>query len=83
MELLDRSLSFAKSLIDIEGNIISTINHARSLLFHDSGALVKKDRNSLFDVTMGSSDSPEVFELVGLYLINKIKPLLGSSNVGL
>ena len=83
MELLDRSISFAKSLIDIEANIISTINHARSLLFHDSGAWVKKDRNLLFDVTMGSSDSAEVFELVGLYLINKIKRLLGSSNVGL
>ena len=43
IELLDRSISFAKSLIDIEGNIINTINHARkSLLFDDSGAWVKK-----------------------------------------
>ena len=43
MELLARSISFAKSLIDIEGNIINTINHARrSLLFDDSGAWVKK-----------------------------------------
>ena len=84
MELLDRSISFAKSLIDIEGNIINTINHARrSLLFVDSGAWVKKDGNLLFDVTMGSFDSAEVFEIVGLHLLNKIKPLLGSSNVGL
>ena len=44
---------------------------------------LKKDRNPLFDVTMGSFDSAEVFELIGLYLIIKIKPLLGSSNVGL
>ena len=43
IELLDRSISFAKSLMDIEGNIINTINHARkSLLFDDSGAWVKK-----------------------------------------
>ena len=43
MELLARSISFAKSLIDIEGNIINNINHARrSLLFDDSGAWVKK-----------------------------------------
>ena len=84
LEVLDRSISFAKSLIDIEGNIINTINHARrSLLFDDSGAWVKKDRNPLFNVTMGSFDSAEVFELIGLYLIIKIKPLLGSSNVGL
>ena len=39
MELLDRWISFTKSLIKIEGNIINTINHARkSLLFDDNGA---------------------------------------------
>ena len=43
----------------------------------------KKDGNPLFDVTMGSFDDIEVCELVGLYLLNKNKPLLGSSNVGL
>ena len=37
----------------------------------------------LFDVTKGSFDSTEVFEFVGLYILNNIKPLLGSSNVGL
>ena len=43
IELLDRSISFAKSLFDIEGNIINKIDHARkSLLFDDSGAWVKK-----------------------------------------
>ena len=84
IELLDRSISFAKSLIDIEGNIINTINHARkSLLFDDSGAWVKKDGNPLLDVIMGSFDGAEVCELVGLYLLNKIKSLLGSNNVGL
>ena len=39
IELLDRSVSFVKSLIDIEGNIMNTINHARkSLLFDHDGA---------------------------------------------
>ena len=32
---------------------------------------------------MGSFDDAEVRELVGLYLLNKIKPLFGSNNVGL
>ena len=32
---------------------------------------------------MGSFKGAELSELVGLYLLNKIKPLLGSSNVGL
>ena len=32
---------------------------------------------------MGSFDGAEVCELVGLYLLNKIKPLVGTSNIGL
>ena len=61
---------------------MNTINHARkSLLFDNSGAWIKKDGNSLFNVLMGSFDSAEVCELVGLHLLNKIKPLLDSSNV--
>ena len=82
--VLARSMSFAKSVIDIEGNIINTINHARnSLLFDDSDAWVKKYGSPLFDVTMGSFDGAEVRELVGLYFLNKIKSLLGSNNEGL
>ena len=84
IELLDRSISFTKSLIDIKRNIINTINHAiKFLLFDDSGAWVKKDGNLLFDVTMGSFDDAEVCELVVLFLLNKIKPLLVSTIVGL
>ena len=46
VELLDRSISFAKSLIDIEGDIIDIISLVRkSLLFDDSGAWTKKDEN--------------------------------------
>ena len=83
-ELLDRSINFAKSLISVEGNIINTISHSRKyLLFDDNGAWVKKDGNQLCGVTMGSFNGADVCELVGLCLLNKIKPLLSSSNVGL
>ena len=34
----------------------------------------KKDWNPFLDVTMGSFDRAKVCELVGLYLLNKIKP---------
>ena len=84
IELLDRSISFAISLINIEESIINIINHAiKFLLFDDSSAWVKKDGNPLFGVTMGSFDGAVVCELVGLKLLNKIKLLLGSSNLGL
>ena len=45
--------------------------------------MVRKDGNPLFNVTLGSFDSADVCELVGLYLLNKFKPLFVTSNVGL
>ena len=83
-ELLDRSTTFAKSLIDIEGKIINIINHERkSLLLDDSGGWVKTDRKPLSNITMSSFDNAEVCELVGLYFLSKIKPILGTNNVRL
>ena len=40
-------------------------------------------RNLLFSVTMETFDGAEVWKLVGLYLLNKIKALLDSRNVSL
>ena len=83
-ELLEKSINIARSIIKIQPKIISIIKYARkSLLFHDNNALVKKEGNPLFDVTMGSYNSAEVFELVGLYLLSKLAPLIGTKNVGL
>ena len=52
------------------------------MLFHDGNARVKKEGNPLFDVTIGSYDGAEVCELVGIYLLGKLAPLIGSKNVG-
>ena len=82
-ELLEKSIYFARSIIEIEDKTIGIINHARkSLLFHDGNAWVKKEGNPLFDVTIGSYDGAEVCELVGIYLLGKLAPLIGSKNVG-
>ena len=83
-KLLEKSINFARSLIEIKDKIIDIINHARkSLLFHDGNVWVKKVENRLFDVTMGSYDGPEVCELVQLYLLGTLAPLIGGKNVGL
>ena len=83
-ELLGKSINFARSINEIKDKIINIINHARkSLLFHDGKALVKKEGNPLFDVTMGSYNGTEACELVGLYLLGKLAPLIGTKNVGL
>ena len=55
-KLLEKSINFARSIIEIEDKIINIIKHSRkSLLFHNGNAWVKKEGNPLSDVTMGSS----------------------------
>ena len=83
-ELLEKSINFSRSIIEIEDKIIDIINHARkSLLFHDGKEWVKKEGTPLFDVTMGSYNRAEFCELARIYLLGKLSPLIGIKNVGL
>lgn len=71
-------------MTSIDGSIIQIIEHVRKLLLLDNtGVWLKNDVNPLFDVAMGSLDSTEVCELVGLYLLNKISLPIDSHNVDL
>ena len=57
--------------------------HSRkSLLFKSEEVWTKKD-NSEFDVTMGSYDGAEVCELVGLFVLDKIKKICPDLDLGL
>ena len=81
--LLNKALEYAKTLIDVEDSDLEIIHHARkSLLFSESSCWMKKN-GDLFDVTMGAYDGAEVCELVGLYLLSKIKEIIPQSQVGL
>ena len=54
VELFEKSINFARSIIKIEDKIINIIKHSRKyLLFHNSNAWVKKEGNLSFDITMG------------------------------
>ena len=83
--LLDKALIYAEQYHQFSETDISIIKHSRkSLLFKNNDEWVKKNgENQLFDVTMGSYDGAEVCELVGLFLLSKLQPLLGVNRVGL
>ena len=69
-ELLSKAIAYAQSVTTIEEKVIRTIYHSRkSLLFDRDNVWVKKD-NPEFDVTMGSYDGAELWELVGLSLLD-------------
>ena len=44
---------------------------------------MKKDKDEIFDVTMGSHDGAEACELVGAFILSKLVPIFGKENVGL
>ena len=78
--LFDRAIAFARTITPITEEELNIIKHSRkSLLFSNAGTWVKKDDES-FDVTMGSFDGAEVCELVGLYLLSRLVPLIGVNN---
>ena len=47
------------------------------MFFYNDKTWLKKNDQSLFDVTMGSYDGAEVCELVGLFLLNTLADLFG------
>lgn len=81
--LLDQSIEWAKQFTVISERDIGIIKHARkSLLFHDNHAWVKRNSTNAFDVTMGSYDGAEICELVGLFILSKLKDKFGN-DIGL
>ena len=82
-KLLSDSLIWAGTMVNISKEEMETIMHCRkTFLYYNQNAWVKKE-NSDFDVSMGSLDSAEVCELVGLFLLNKIEGLIPRQDVGL
>ena len=48
-ELLEKSINFARGIVEIEDKMINIIKHSRkSLLFHNGNAWIKKEGNPLF-----------------------------------
>ena len=55
----------------------------KSLLFNNSDIWIKKKGDPDFDVTMGSFDDTELYELVALYIIYILRKEYGKHRVGL
>ena len=82
-ELLMKSLNYARSIEAIDKNVVNITMHSRkSLLFDRDNVWVKKE-NSNFDVTMGSYNGAELFELTGLYIIDILSNEFGKEKIGL
>ena len=77
------ALNWARTLTTVSSEEANTILHCRrSFLYYNKEAWVKKENNN-FDVGMGSLDSAEVCELVGLFILHKLEKLFPREMIGL
>ena len=77
-------MSFTRSITTITDSFINIIHYSRkSLLFDKTSAWIKKENNSLFDVTMGSYDGTEACELAGLYWLKRLSTVIYKNSAGL
>ena len=80
--MFENAIEFARKTVSIDDNERRILTNARkSLLFTNNCAWQKK--TGLHDVTMGSFDGCEVCELVGLYILDKIKETFPNLTFGL
>ena len=85
-ELILKSITYAKTLVNTSDEEINTIMHSRimhSLLFNNTAIWIKKNGDPDFDVTMGSFDGAELCELVGLCIVHILCEKYGKQRIGL
>ena len=56
------------------------IKHVRKPLFHKKHTWSKRNTDSTFNVTMGSFDSAQTCELVGLFILSSLEDLRKTSD---
>ena len=84
-EYLKKALVFAKkfsNISDVDEDII--MHSCKTILTGIDGKIWrKKDSTSLFDIAMGSYHGAEVCDLLGLFILSKLAPILGAGTHGL
>ena len=82
-ELLEAAINWAKQFCDISDDDINIIFESRKSTLVFKGDIWVKKSNPNFDVAMGSYDSAEICDLVGLFLLSKLEELGLNANFGL
>ena len=81
-KLLDDSINFARQHVQIKREDFSNIQHTRKSLRYNKEIPRQKKNTSLFVVAMGASDGAEVYEIVGLFLLNNLANKFAKNSVG-
>ena len=84
MELLYKSIQFAKEITSISDKDLDIIMQSRkTLVLHNQEPRVKKVGDESFDVPIGCYHRAQVCELVGYHLLNELSNIADKESVGL
>ncbi|GAB1599935.1 GATA zinc finger domain-containing protein 14-like, partial [Argonauta hians] len=82
-QLLESALGFASEFSDLAEDEARVIRLARKTIISFDGKLwARKDTQDLFNVAMGSSDSAQVTDLIGLLVLRTLGTALGAGVSG-
>ena len=82
IDLFTDAISYAKTITNIDDDQLSIIMQSRKpLLFINNETRIKKSGEENFDFPMGCYDGAEVCELVGTYILNKLKNATNKDNI--
>jgi hypothetical protein len=74
-KLLREALDWASSVIPMTEDVKDIIISSKKSLLYSDGTAYKKQSGSDFDVTIGSYDGAETADIVGLFLLSRVKDL--------
>ena len=82
-DLFNKALCWAKTYYNFSTQELDIIEIARKSFLFSKDTVWSKKNSHDFDITMGSYDGAECCELVGLYILDKIKNTISYEYVGL
>ena len=84
IDLFTNAISYAKTITNIDDDQLSLIMQSRkTLLFNNNERWIKKTGKENFDVPIGCYNGAEFCELVGKYILKKLKNVTNKENIGL
>ena len=78
------AIEFGKKFTKFSNDEIDLLMHTcQTIVCYDNRIWTKLNNNDNFDIAMGSFHGAEVCDLVGLFILSKITPVVGPLNIGL
>ena len=84
LTLFNEAIQYASTITEISDSDKTVIKHLiETLLFHNNHPWEKKSGDPDLDVPMGCYDGAEIWELVGIFILNKLSNITDKNSIGL